>query len=153
MLNEGLYRFVLYEGEAAKRYHQELFSLPDSGYFAIEGAVTDAVLEASGRFPGELHISAQWETVILLASWNAGAPTVKDVLNLFGEAGIGEFAGMEESDVRAIFSLICRSGRFDLLRRVCRAAKSKAESMCGEKILVHCHLVSDEAGKIIASSL
>ncbi len=145
---------VLYEGSAAKKFHQELFSLPDTGYYAIEGAVTDAVLDASRRSPGELHIVAKWETIILLASWNGGAPSATDIPGLFGGPCTGTgHGGLESSDIPALFYPVCRSERYDLLRRICRAAKSRTESICGEGVSIHCHVASDEAGKIVASSL
>jgi hypothetical protein len=40
------------------------------------------------------------------------------------------------------------------MRKICSAAKSKIESKIdSRKVLVYCHLVSDETGKIVASSL
>ncbi len=152
MLCEGLTEVVLYEGETSKKFHRELFSLPGARYCAIEGAVTDAVLDAAGRCAEELHVAAQWETITLLASWSGSAPSVGDVLDILDEPGLRD-ALTGASGIQDLFFLICSGGRVDLLRRICRTAKAKAESMCGEKIIVHCHLVSDEAGKIIASSL
>jgi hypothetical protein len=128
---------VLFEGEAAKKFHQELFSLPDAPYRIIKGAVTG------------------WETILSVALWSGTEPSVHDVLALMkkSDKADADLSFLEDRNLRDIFSLLCREGRFDFLRKICNTAKANVESRCMGKARVHCHLVSEEMEKIVASSL
>ncbi len=146
---------MLCEGEAAKRAHQELFSFSDAPYRIIEGSITDGVNAFDAFSTGELHIVAGWETILCAALWSPGKPAVFEAVALLEKAGMpGEghclFGDRSLSD---IFSLLRRGVRLDLLRGVCRTAKASVESRCNGDVGVHCHLVSDETGRIVASSL
>jgi hypothetical protein len=146
---------VLCEGEAAKRAHQELFSFSDAPYRIIEGSITDGVNAFDTFSSGELHIVAGWETILCAAMWSRRKPAVCDVLALLEKAGMsGEDHCLSgDRSLSDIFSLLCRGERLDLLRRICRTAKASVESRCNGDVGVHCHLVSDETGRIVASSL
>jgi hypothetical protein len=74
-------------------------------------------------------------------------------MNLLRKAGAEDDAlrPFKESGVDHLFPWLYYNRRFDILKRVCTAAKAMAESRIGRK--VHCHLVSDEEAKIVASSL
>jgi hypothetical protein len=146
---------VLFEGEAAKKFHQELFSLPDAPYRIIKGAVTEEVVSAFPGVSGELHIAAGWETILFVALWSGTEPSVHDVLALMkkSDKADADLSFLEDRNLRDIFSLLCREGRFDFLRKICNTAKANVESRCMGKARVHCHLVSEEMEKIVASSL
>jgi hypothetical protein len=146
---------VLFEGEAAKKSHQELFLLPDAQYRIIEGAITEDVAAVFPAVLGELHIAAGWETILSVALWSRLGPSVQDVATLLKKSGKtdADLFSPEDLDLRDIFSLFCREERFDFLRKICNMAKANVESRCGRKTKVHCHLVSEESEKIVASSL
>ncbi len=146
---------VLFRGEAAKRSHQELFALPDAAYRIIKGSIIDEVAAVSPAPAGVLHIAAEWETMLSTAFWCRGNPSVGDVLVLLEKSGMpaGDIASLRDPDMRDIFAMLCRGERPDLLRRICRAAKANVETKFDGDMKVHCHLVSSETGKIVASSL
>jgi hypothetical protein len=146
---------VLFEGEAAKKFHQELFSLPDATYRIIRGDVTEEVAAALPGLSGELHVSAGWETILSVALWSRTEPPVADVITLLKKTGVadGDLSSVKDLDLPDIFSLLRREERYDFLRKICNAAKASVESRCGGKARVHCHLVSEEAARIVASSL
>jgi hypothetical protein len=146
---------VLFEGKAAKKSHQELFSLPDAPYRIIEGVVTEAVAAAFPGISGELHIAAGWEAILSVALWSGTEPPVHDVFTLLKKSGVADsdLSSLEDLNLRDIFSLLCREERFDFLRRICNAAKTNVEFRCRGKARVHCHLISEESEKIVASSL
>jgi len=59
-----------------------------------------------------------------------------------------------KSEIRDLLPWLYYSRKFDILRRICNAARTKAEAKVGRKGLhIYCHLVSDESQRIIASSL
>jgi hypothetical protein len=147
---------ILYRGEQAKQSHKELFSLNDDCYFAAGENIIDALLTLSSRDLSRLHISADWETILKIAVWTSDRPSGGEVLNLVKKSGLsdGELTPFLNADIGDLFPRLYYGNRLDILRRVCNAAKAKAESKIGSKrLLVYCHLVSNEAKKIVASSL
>jgi len=65
-----------------------------------------------------------------------------------------ELRPFSHSDINDIFPWLYYSNRFDILRKICNAAKSRIESKIdSRKVLVYCHLVSEGTNKIVASSL
>jgi hypothetical protein len=146
---------VLVEGEAAKKSHQELFSLPNAPYRVIKRTITEEVTTAFLGLPAELHIAAGWETMLSAALWSRTAPSVHDVRALMKKSGMADddLSFLENLDLHNLFSLLCREKRFDFLRGMCNTAKANVESRCGRNTRVHCHLVSEETSGIVASSL
>jgi hypothetical protein len=146
---------VLVEGEAAKKSHQELFSLPNAQYRAIKRTITEEVTTAFLGLPAELHIAAGWETILSAALWPRTEFSVHDVLALVKKSGKAEddLSFLEDLDLHDLFFLLCREKRLDLLRGICNAAKASVEWRCGKNTRVHCHLVSEETSVIVASSL
>lgn len=140
-------------GEAARKSHKALFSLGDECYFSASENVIGAILAVADQDLDRLHISADWKTILQVALWIPGEPAIYDVINLLRKAGatdddVGPF---KKSDVDHIFPWLYYNRRFDILKRICRAAKATAESRIDRK--VYCHLVSREEAKIVASSL
>ena len=147
---------ILYLGEQAKKSHKELFSLGDDCYLTAGENIIDDLLALSTHNLSRLHISAGWETILKIAVWTHERPSGGDVLSLMKKSGLseGELTPFINSDIGDLFPRLYYGNRLDVLRRVCNAAKAKAESKMGSKrLLVYCHLVSHEAGKIVASSL
>lgn len=144
---------VVYLGETARKSHKALFSLGDECYVPISKDIVGAVLAFGNQDLERLHISADWKAILKVALWTRGEPAIFDVINLLKKAGatdhdIGPF---RESAVEHILPSLYYGRRFDILKRVCRAAKVAAESRINSK--VYCHLVSEQDAKIVASSL
>jgi hypothetical protein len=147
---------VLYQGEAAKRSHQNLFSLDDACYCPAGESMVAAILSADLENACKLHISAGWEAMLEVALWTRGRPQVHDVLGLLKKAGVGdgEIAPFKKSEVADLFPWLYYGKRLDVLRRVCNTAKTRIDSKLErKKLLVYCHLSMDDAGRIVASNL
>ncbi len=147
---------VLYQGEASKRSHQNLFSLDDACYCPAGESMVAAILSADLENCSKLHISAGWEAMLEVALWTSGRPLVHDVLALLKRAGVGddEIGPFKKSEVADLLPWLYYSKRFDVLRRVCNTAKTRIDSKLErKKLLVYCHLSMDDAGRIVASNL
>ncbi len=147
---------VLYQGEAAKRSHQNLFFLDDKCYCPVGESIVGSILSVDLDNVSKLHISAGWEAMLEVALWTKAKPHVHDVIVMLKKAGIGgdEIAPFNKSEVGDIFPWLYYGKRFDVLRRICNTAKTRIDSKLGRKnILVYCHLSMDDAGRIIASNL
>ncbi|MBI5640742.1 MAG: hypothetical protein HZA17_09975 [Nitrospirae bacterium] len=147
---------VLYQGEGARRAHQELFSLDAACYRSVGTEITGAVLSAYGQTSNKLHIVAGWEAVLRVALWTSAPLAVHDALALIRKSGAADvdIEPFRRSEINDILPWLYYSKKFDILRRICNSAKAKAESKAGnKKLLVYCHLFSEETGRIIASSL
>lgn len=148
--------FVLFQNESSKRAHQELFSFEDDRYIISGGDIVGSLLAVIDREPDRIHISAGWEHLLRIALWTAARPLLSDVMILLKKAGTSDadFAPFMKSDIDDLFPWLYYGRRLDILRRICNAAKSKAEMKINRKGLrVYCHLVSGDTQKIVASSL
>lgn len=147
---------ILYQDEQARKSHVELFSLDDGCYVTAGENILDDLIRLSTPDLSRLHISADWETLLKIAVWSPERPPGAEVLSLMKKSGLSdsELTPFINSDIGDLFPRLYYGNRLDVLRRVCNAAKAKAESKIGSKrLLVYCHLVSHEDGKIVASSL
>ena len=147
---------VLYQGEGAMKAHAGLFRLDSSCYRETGTSVTDAVLAAACSGVLRLHIVGDWETILKVALWSAGRPTVHDTLALIAKAGAApeELAPFRKAEVSDLFPWLYYGKRFDILRRICNFAKTRAAAKCGRNnLLIYCHLFLDDAAQIIASNL
>jgi hypothetical protein len=146
---------VLFEWEAAKKSHQELFSLPDAPYRRIKRTITEEVTAPFVDLSVELHIAAGWKTILSAALWSRTEPSVQEVLALMKKSGKAEddLSFQEDLALYDLFSLLCREKRVDFLRGICNTAKASVESRRGKDTRVYCHLVSEETSLIVASSL
>lgn len=147
---------VIVQNELAVRAHQALFSFHDECYYSFSETVIDSVLAAADHNIHKLHLTAGWENMLRLAEWTSKKPLLHDVAYLLKKSGIAEeeLGPFRESDINDLFPWLYYGKRFDVLRRICNAAKARAESKIEKnKVLVYCHLVSEETGKIVASSL
>lgn len=144
---------VVYLGEAARTSHKALFSLGDECYISASENVISAILSVADQDVDRLHISADWKEILKVALWTTGEPALYDVINLLRKAGASDadLGPFRKSDVDHIFPSLYYHRRFDIFKRICRAAKAMAESRIDRK--VYCHLVSDQEVKIVASSL
>ncbi len=151
----GLSEVVLYQGEIAKECHKNLFALDDSCYFSAGSELIASVTSVCQNSLRKLHIAAGWEGILKVSSWTENL-AVHDVLSLMKRCGVQdeELGLFRRSEINDIFPWLYYGKRVDVLRKICNAAKMKAESKIDmKKLRVYCHLVSGETKKIVASSL
>ena len=147
---------VLFQDENSRKSHKVLFSLDDGCYRQSNKNILDTIADVAQTGLSRLHISAGWENILKIALWRCDRPLIHEVTALIKKTGVSDedlkpFGG---ADINDIFPWLYYSNRFDILRKICNAAKSRIESKVdSRKVLVYCHLVSEETGKIVASSL
>ncbi|MCL5023978.1 MAG: hypothetical protein M1497_11560 [Nitrospirae bacterium] len=145
---------VLASNESAMDAHRRLYSFGEEAY-VIVGEDMIGTLTAFSGDPERLHISSDWSDLVRLATWKP-RPKTGDLFLLLTAAGITEekLLPFRDADVADIFPWLYYSRRFDVLRKMCRTAKANAERHLRKKdARVHCHLTSDYADRIVASSL
>ncbi len=154
--NDLFREIVIFQDEVSRESHKALFSLDDSCYKQSCENIVDTVFEVGKSGLSKLHISAGWENILKIALWTGAKPHIYEVTSLVKKTGVRDedLRPFNNSDVNDIFPWLYYSNRFDILRKICCAAKSRIESKIdNRKALIYCHLVSDEIGKIVASSL
>ncbi len=147
---------VLVPDEKTKTAHQELFSFDESRYVFSSGNIVAAFLSLVEQEVSRIHIAADWERILMLALWTEATPRPLDVFGLLKTAGAREeeLHPFRSSDIKDLFPWLYYGKKFDILRRVCNAAKERAEAASrGRHVHVICHLVADDTKRIAASSL
>ena len=147
---------VLVQQEVSRKVHQELFSFDDSHYFDAGNDILGSILSLAEQDVDKMHIAADWEHLIMIALWVPFQPPIFEVINLLKKHGSShdELVPFMTSDINDLFPWLYYGNKFDMLRKICNAAKAKAESRISRKHMhIICHLVSDESAKIVASSL
>lgn len=137
------------------RSHQKLFSLDRDCYLAAKERITESILLSSGECVAKLHIVTGWLDMLRVAMWTCGTPSSSDVFTLIRQI-CKSVAGLDAptDDVNDIFLRLYQRNRLDVLRQVCRRAKSMTESkLMRYGMAVHCHLVIYGEERIVASSL
>ena len=136
--------------------HQELFRLNSRCYRLTGGDILTSVLSAVEEDTTKLHIAAGWESLLRVALWTPKRPLLHDVLGLLKKTGISEqeLLPFQKADIADLFPWLYYGKRFETLRKLVNRAKSRAEAAVDRKLLlVYCHLVSEDTGRIVASSL
>ena len=147
---------VIFEDEFSRDSHKALFFLDDVCYRQNDNNIVNTIQEAAQTGLSKLHVSAGWENILKIAVWSCDRPHIHEVLALIRKTGVKEeeLRPFSHSDINDIFPWLYYSNRFDILRKICNAAKSRIESRIdSKKVLVYCHLVPEGTRKIIASSL
>jgi hypothetical protein len=147
---------VLVQDEISQRAHRELFSFEDSRYVMSGEDIRESILSLAAQDVDKMHIAADWEHLLMIALWSPGSPLAFDVMSLLRKAGAAdaELAPFRTSHINDLFPWLYYGRRFDILRKVCNAAKTKAESrITARHLQVISHLVSEETLRIVASSL
>jgi len=145
---------VLASDETAIDAHKELYHFSDESYRVVSAGL----LETVGAFDGgmsRLHISSNWTDIIRLATWRS-EPKAGDAFFLLRTMGIShaELLPFKDANIADLFPWLYYGKRFDILRKICLAAKTNAEKhIKGRDTRVHCHLSSVETSRIVASSL
>jgi hypothetical protein len=154
-VDADLIEIVLFRGEAAKKSHKNLFVLDNSCYLSAGEKILNSVSAVCRENLKKLHIVCGWGIMLKVALWTEDL-AVHDVLSIFKKCGVTdeELTPFKRSEIDDLFPWLYYGKRADVLRKICNAAKSKAESKAGVKHLrVFCHLVSEETERIVASSL
>jgi len=147
---------VLVHHEISKQAHRELFSFDESRYVESGKDICESILALAAQSVDKMHIAADWEHLLMIALWTPARPVSFDVMSLLRRSGAGdaELAPFRTSDINDLFPWLYYGKKFDILRRICNAAKTKVESrISGKHLKVICHLVADETRRIVASSL
>jgi len=154
--NDVFREIVIFEDESSRESHKALFFLDDVCYRRNDNDIVNTILEAAQTGLSKLHISAGWENILKIAVWRCERPLIHEVLTLIRKTGVKdeELRPFSNSDINDIFPWLYYGNRFDILRKICNAAKSRIESKIdSRKVLVYCHLVPEGTKKIVASSL
>lgn len=145
---------VFVSDEASRIAHQELYHFEEKVYIVVAANL----LETLAAFRGDLkrlHISTTWIDIARLATWKS-EPKAGDILFLLRNLGLRseELLPFKGADVADLFPYLYYGKRFDVLRKICYAAKANVEKHIGNKeVRIHCHLASEETKRIVASSL
>ncbi len=145
---------VFASSEASRNAHRDLYRFSEQSYIIVD----DNLIETVTAFRGDLkrlHISSEWTDIIRLAVWKT-EPRMGDVFFLLRSMGVTseELLPFREADIADLFPWLYYGKRFDVLRKICVAARANVEKHMGNKeVRIHCHLTSGDANRIVASSL
>lgn len=145
---------VFASSPASKDAHKNLYHFSENSYIITGENLMESIIEF-GEDLSRLHIASTWVIMLRLAMWKA-RPHMGDMFLLLKNAGVKaeELAPFRESEPGDIFPWLYYGRRFDVLRRICQAAKANAEKYLKDtNARVHCHLVVEDTPEIIASSL
>lgn len=154
--SDAAIEIVICDGEAATKAHKQLFTMSEACYRMADGNILGAISGSVTEDLTRLHISAGWEAMLQVALWTSRRPLLIDVLGLLKKTGISEaeLLPFKAADINDIFPWLYYGKRFETLRKIANRAKAKAESALEKKkLLVYCHLVAEDTGQIVASSL
>lgn len=145
---------VIASDENSRSAHRELCrSLSDTCIIPGE-SILSAVEGLSGEL-NRLHVVVNWTDLVRLTSWKTD-PGLGDLFLILRNAGVRkeELAPFKNSEVDDLFPWLYYGKRFDVLRRLCQAARANVERHSSQKDMrVYTHLVSEETHSIVASSL
>lgn len=147
---------VISLNELTTQAHKELYSFDDNRYIISGTDLLGSILSAAEKGADRLHIAADWEYLLRIALWTPSQPLLFDVITLLKKSGAeeSELQPFMKAEISDLLPWLYYGRKFDILRRICIAAKTKAEAQAGRKGLhIFCHLVSEESRHIIASSL
>lgn len=147
---------VISPNELSVKAHKALYAFPDEQYVMSGTDLLASILSAAEKGTDRLHISVDWENLLRIALWSSARPPLFDVMTLLKRSGAAEtdLLPFMKADISDLLPWLYYSRKFDILRRLCHAAKTRAEAKVNRKGLhIYCHLVSDESRSIVASSL
>ena len=159
------HELVICDCESSRQAHSELFRFSDEAYFTADGttgvfeAITDIIgscNNASSGRPSKIQLVLVWENLLKVSFWKAVKPTAGDAFTLLKNSGVGsqELQPFKTADTNDLFPWLYYAKRFDVLRKVCHAAKKQMEGRLKDhSIRINCHLAFEDTRKIVASSL
>lgn len=161
---------VIASNERTKNIHKELFHFPEECYILINGnSVINCESTAIGRQLCEnaerVHLALNWADMMRFGTGSkknhrffgvlpwCEKPATGDILILLKKVGLSEKELQPFKDsIYDILAYLYYGKRFDILRRLCSVIKRNLERDIGS-LKVNCHLIYEETGSIIASSL
>lgn len=159
------HELVICDGETAGDAHRDLYHSRDGAYVIVDetenffNGVFDIVASFNSEPPeniSKIHLSFGWENLLKLSLWRDARPSAGDAFVLLKNAGVGhnEFQPFKNADINDLFPWLYYGKRFDVLRKLCHAAKRQVEGhLKDHSIRVDCHLVAGDTNRIVASSL
>ncbi len=145
---------MLASGQASREAHENLYHFGDGACIIAGEDIIGSVAELPDGL-SRIHITAPWEDMVRLAVWKSD-PARGDIFLLLTSAGItvDQLHPFRESGISDIFPWLYYGRRLDVLRKICRVAKTNAEKHIRSKAAhVYCHLTSEATKSIVASSL
>ena len=147
---------VLAHDELSAHAHKELYDFEDSCYIMTGNDLLALIRSFAEKGADRLHIATDWENLLRIALWSPAKPSLFDVISLLKKSGAAEveLQPFMRAEINDLLPWLYYGRKVDILRRICIAAKTRAEGKVNRKGLhIFCHLVSDESRRIIASSL
>lgn len=156
---------VICDSELSRQAHKELFHFKDDVYIIAdnESGVFDAVVNiattcnsAEEACLSRIHLVLGWENILKISAWKAAKPAPGDAFLVLKNAGVSsqELQPFKTADINDMFPWLYYGKRFDVLRKVCHAAKRQLEGhLKSHSIRVDSHLIADDTKRIVASSL
>ncbi len=145
---------VFVSNEASRNAHRELYHFREQSYIIVTGDLLQTVTAFRGDL-NKLHVASGWLDIIKLAVWKS-EPGVGDLFFLLRSLGITpeELLPFREAEIADLFPWLYYSKRFDVLRKICFAARANVgKHIKNKEARIHCHLTSEDAKRIVASSL
>lgn len=156
---------VICDSALSRQAHQELFRFNDAVYmiadegtsiFDVVTQVTTSCNGAREACPSRIHIVLGWENILKVSAWKPTKPAPGDAFLILKGAGVSaqEFQPFKNADINDIFPWLYYGKRFDVLRKICHAAKKQLEGhLKNHTIRVDSHLIAGDTKRIVASSL
>lgn len=149
---------VIASNERTKNIHKELFHFPEECYILINGnpvinyepsTISRQLYENAER----VHLALNWADMMRFGTWRE-KPATGDILILLKKVGLSEKELQPFKDsIYDILAYLYYGKRFDVLRRLCSVIKKNLERDMKALARINCHLIYEETGSIIASSL
>jgi hypothetical protein len=164
----GLTEVVICDSGAAMQAHRELFRFSLNAYVPLHESGDDIVdtfsaleklVEACNALPlcpSRMHMAAGWENILKVAAWKSEISSVRDVFIVLKTAGVmdSELKPFAGSPVADLFPYLYYGKRLDVIKKICKLAGRQIESRIKKGVVrADCHLVMEDAPRIIASSL
>ena len=146
--------FVICDSEQAVAAHRELFNLDSNHYVVCRDDPFECLSSIHEKYH-KVHIAASWKGMLGIALRRSHV-AIDDVIYILTCAGMShsDLAPFRQGKPDDIFPVLYYGKNFDMLRKVCNAAKKTVEShLKNIYTRIDCHLVCYETNKIIASSL
>lgn len=155
--------FILCDSELSKKAHKELFRYKDDVYEVVDNKdvlhKTKEIIDLLNSFPSpapsKIHVVLNWANILKILLWQSENITgeILLVLRNFGLKS-EELNLFKNCDIRDIFFYLYYGKKFDVLRKVCHNAKRQIERhLRNNFVKVDSHIVAEDTGRIVASSL
>lgn len=155
--------FILCDSDKSKIAHQELFRYKDDLYRILEKEkafnqtkeIIDLFNSNNYSNPVKIHIVFNWSNIFKILLWRFEYPS-GDIFLALRNFGLKseELSLFKNCDIGDIFFYLYYGKRFEILRKVCHGAKRQIERhLRNNFVKVDAHLVAEDTGRIVASSL